>query len=175
MIRLILPLLLVAVGCSTSNVFTDRDPNVEFDGYETFAFLDPNPLLAAPQSTSPLLEGRLVEATRAGLTAKGLTEAEDADSADLIVSFTLGARDRVEATEYPSYYGADYYGWGGPYYGRVEVRSYTEGTLAIDMFDRQREAPVWHGRTTKYITRKMRENPGDAVSEAVDEVLKKFP
>ena len=34
---------------------------------------------------------------------------------------------------------------------------------------------MWHGRTTKYITRKMRENPGDAVTEAVGEVLAKFP
>jgi hypothetical protein len=170
-----LALLATFVGCSSTNVFTDRDPDVDFSEYRSFAFLAPKPLVALPPGSSPLLEGRLVEAARQDLLAKGLTESTDQAAADLIISFTLGSRERVEATQYPSYYGAGRYGWGDPYYGATEVRTYTEGVLSIDMFDPKRDAPVWHGRTTKYVTRKMRENPDEAISEAVSEVLAQFP
>jgi len=170
-----LTLLVTIVGCSSTNVFTDRDPDIEFSEYRTFAFLEPKSLVALPPGSSPLLEGRLVQAARHNLATRGLTESADQASADLIISFTLGSRERVEATQYPSYYGAGRYGWGDPYYGATEVRTYTEGVLSIDMFDPKRDAPVWHGRTTKYVTQKMRENPDEAINEAVSEILEQFP
>ena len=48
--------------------------------------LSARPLATSPTSAAPLREG---------------------ETPDLVVSFTLGARDRVQRTEYPSSTGAD--------------------------------------------------------------------
>ena len=74
-----------------------------------------------------------------------------------------------------------YYGYGYPYYGgygggsNVDVQQYTEGTLAIDIYDVAEHDPVWHGVATKRITDKMRRNPDESLTEIVTEILQRFP
>lgn len=167
-----LPLLACSV---TPEVFTDFDPGAAFAGYRTFAFLEPDPVVSAPPQLSPLIPQRLVDATRAQLVGKGLTESEDPESADLIVTFTLGARDRVQVTEYPGYYRRGPYTWGGSYYNDVDVRSYEEGTLSIDLYDVKKQAPVWHGKTSRAITEEMRENPDETINEVIAQIMAEYP
>ena len=167
--------LLTLLGCASSPVMTDFDPAADFASYRSFAFLEPQPVVAAPPDLSPLIPPRIVNATRSELVAKGYVETEDGAEADLIVSFTLGARDRVQVTEYPSYYQRGPNDWGAPYYDEVDVRSYTEGTLAIDLFDVKKQAPVWHGKTSRAITNKIRENPAETIREAVAEIMAEYP
>ena len=37
------------------------------------------------------------------------------------------------------------WGWGGGYYSTTTTRSYTYGTLVLDMFDAQTQRPIWRG------------------------------
>ncbi len=112
------------------------------------------------------------------LTGKGLRMLDDPESADFVVAFTVGARDEVQVTSYPTAYrswGRGGY-WGGGYYGNdIDVRQYTEGRLSIDIFDRAEHRPVWHGWATKRITRKAQEDPEPVLREVVAAIMAKFP
>lgn len=130
--------------------------------------------VATRTAVSPLLERRLKDAATNALTAQGYRLQYDPKRADFVVSFTLGAREAIRVDSYPAAYrGA--WGWGARYYQQVEVTNYTEGTLAIDLFDNKSREPVWHGRTTKTITSSDRKNPTSAITEIVSAILAEFP
>ena len=57
----------------------------------------------------------------------------------------------------------------------VSVRQYTEGILAIDIFDVDSRKPVWHGKATRELTRKRLEQPQELITEVVTDILQYFP
>jgi hypothetical protein len=176
-------------ACSSNPPIIDYDRSADFGSYKTYAFISDRPMIRDPESPtgSPLLEGRLMQATDETLQGKGFAKVDDPESADFTIGFTVGTRDKIKVNSYPEpyrpYYGG--WGWGSPYYGgvggvygggtNVDVQQYTEGTLAIDIYDVAGHKPVWHGVATKRITDEMRRNPGASISEAVNEILAGFP
>lgn len=163
-------------GCeSTPRVATDFDETIRFERYRTFTFVSENPLVTSVAGTNPLLPERLMRATRSSLEARGYRYVENAQDVDFAIGFTLGTRDRIQMTSYPSYYGSRSWAWGRGYYEEVNVSQYTEGTLAIDVFDVAERRPVWHGWATKRISRAVQENPGPTVNEVVGAILADFP
>ncbi|MEM1436837.1 MAG: DUF4136 domain-containing protein [Pseudomonadota bacterium] len=168
---------LVLGGCSSLAVDSDHDESANFSSYKTFAFISDSPLLMAKTvPISPLFEGRVMNATRAELTNKGYEFIEDREAADFVVSFTLGAREKIQINNYPaSYRGPGGWPWGAPYYTEVDVRDYLEGTLAIDIFDVQNKSPVWHGRAVKTISAKDRRDPTSTTNTVVAAILDQFP
>jgi hypothetical protein len=166
------------VGCATPvQVQSDFDVSADFSRYQTFNFISDNPLLVATvEPVSPLLQGRLVDATRRGLTSKGYRYVADREQADFVVSFTLGQRDKIRVDSYPSNYGAPgAWRWGASYHTEVNVRTYTQGTLAIDIFEVKRRSPVWHGWGVKTISSQDRQNPTPLINEVVTSILAEFP
>jgi uncharacterized protein YceK len=164
-------------GCSSVSVQSDFNSSVDFSKYRTFSYISSKPLLVTDVAgASPLLEGRLMNFTRAELAAKGYRYTDDRDAADFVISFTLGARDKIRVTSYPTTYrGAYYGGWAAPYHSEVDVRNYTEGTLAIDLFEVKSRSPVWHGWAVKSITAQDRANPEPILKEIVSSILEQFP
>ena len=135
---LLLPLVLAA-SCVAPPVFTDLDTSADFGAYQTYAFLKPSSVVASPKGANPMLAGHLEDAAAGDLAELGYRPSAEGQAPDLVVSFTLGARDRIMETEYPSFYGRGRYDWGGPYYQQTDIRHYTEGTLCIDFFDPARD------------------------------------
>lgn len=100
------------------------------------------------------------------------------------MSSTIGSREEIKVDSYPSMsagYGRAYqghWGWGGMYYGvgaETQVRQYTEGMLAVDVFDVKDRRPVWHGVATKRINDCERDNMDATIQAAVDAILAGFP
>lgn len=162
-------------SCASPQVYTDRDDAADFGAYATFGFLEPSSVAAAPEGTNPLLPGHLERAAARTLGALGYQPCPEGAQPDMVVSFTLGSRQRVETVESPGFYGRSRYDWGGPYYRETDVRRYTEGTLCVDVFDPARDAPVWHGMTTRTVTQRLRKDPAKAASEVVGAILETFP
>jgi hypothetical protein len=164
-------------ACSSMTVDSDFNRETNFADYKTFAFISDQPLLLAGNvPISPLFEGRAMNAAKEALTSNGFEFVTDRENADFVLSFTLGARDKIRVTNYPpSYRHPAHRGWGAPYYSDVDVRNYTEGTLAIDIFDVQSHSPVWHGWAVKTISDSDRRNPTPAINEVVSAILAKFP
>lgn len=175
-------LVALVSACSSNPPVIDYDQSIDFSGYSSYAFISDHPLMRAPDSPpgSPLMEGKLIKATDEFLQAKGFTKADHPEEADFAVGFTIGARDKIRVNSYPAPYRPNYggWGWGGPYYAgssNVDVQQYTEGTLAIDIYDVQEHKPAWHGVTTKRITDSMRRNLDESVHNLIVEVLGGFP
>ncbi|MCO4810790.1 MAG: DUF4136 domain-containing protein [Gammaproteobacteria bacterium] len=176
-------------GCATGFEATyDHDPANDFAAYKTFAWISEHPMKvgSVERIPSPLLESQIMVTIESALGAKGYKIVPDAESADFALSFTVGSRDEIKVDSYPSmsagYAGYGYPrgwgGWGGSYYGygtETTVRQYTEGMLAIDVFDVEGRRPVWHGVASKTISDSDRKDSGATIQAAVDAILVGFP
>ncbi len=168
-------------GCATVKSGSHYDESASFEGYRSFSWITDEPLIVGAGDSlavSPLTQKKIVDAIAGELTRKGFVYTADRDSADFVVSYTVGTRDRIEATSYPSaYHGA--WGWHlyGRYYYETEVvhRMYTEGTLGVDVFDGRTKQPVWHGWATKTISTSDWEDPSPSIDKAVTALFAQFP
>lgn len=168
---------LALCACSSLTVESDFNAVTDFSSYKSFAFISDTPLLTAQKARiSPLFEGRVMRAVEDALSAKGFEFVDDRMNADFAVSFSIGARDELRVTSYPSQYRSPAaWTWGAPYHTEVDVRNYTEGTLAIDIFDVESREPVWHGWAVKTISTADRRNPTPVINDAVEAILEDFP
>ena len=170
---------LVLAGCEMAlKPIINYDPSVDFARYQTFSWIDPNPLIsAATQATlSPLIQQQLMAQTQQELTRRGLRFVEDPSQADLVVAFTIGSREGVRVTRYPprSLHRRSAT-WGDYWTSTVFTAQYQEGQLAIDLLDVAQARPVWHGTVSRRITQAERLVPDSAVREAVAAILEHFP
>jgi hypothetical protein len=168
-------------GCATVKSGAHHDEFASFGNYQSFAWIADKPLILGDgdqPSISPLAEKKIVQAINDELTGKGFTYSENPDQADFVVAYTVGTREKIVATSYPTAYRGRW-GWHlyGRYYYQTEVvhRTYTEGTLGIDIFDGKTKKPVWHGWASKTVTSADRNDPSPAIEEAVAEIIKRFP
>ena len=99
----------------------------------------------------------------------------------MAVSFTVGSRDQIKVNQYPASYRTGYgsyyrgYGYGMSYGTETRVRQYTEGQLAIDIFDVRSRNPAFHGTASTRITSSDRENVEKFLNDIVVETLDGFP
>ena len=171
----------VLTGCATIKTGAHQDESASFRTYQTFAWIADNPLILGDgeaTAVSPLSQKKITGAIESELRAKGFRYSTDRDQADFVLSYTVGTREKLEARSYPSGYRGSW-GWHmyGLYYYTTEVdhRTYTEGTLGIDIFDGNSKQPVWHGWASKTILASDRENPSPAIREAVAGIFTHFP
>lgn len=183
---LVLCVLLLNACASSFTVFSDFDTEHSFSAYKTFSWAHNPPLVVAGNlPISEEIESRATQAIKEQLTAKGFEFLENADQAQFLVAYTLGARDNVEIYQASSsvYDNKDNWLWGQEYHSYYfdmvlaeEFRAgYTKGVIAVDIFDRQRQAPVWHGKASKSLDKAEIASNGGGVEQAVEAVLERFP
>ena len=170
---------LAALGCAGTPAYSDFDPNARFDTYRTYAWISEDGTLEAatgrqggPQD-DPLLRRRIRAAVEQQLGARGYRRADSQESADFVIAFSLGAREKIQVDSYPV--GGGWYGRYGGWYATtgVSARSYTEGTLSIDVFDGESHEAVWTGWASKTITDTT--DRARLVDEVVGAILSRFP
>jgi hypothetical protein len=180
----LLGLIGVLAACQTTiKAHHDFDPQAPFASYNTFAWVTEQPLIrpvagAVPgdaRRPDPLLDPIIRDAVERNLRARGYEQLRDASAADVVLSFSVGARDRIEVDSYPVSAGYRYRGWGGGVYA-TDVETYTEGVLAVDFFDRRTKRAIWHGWASKRLSSSPTpEKRRATVNEAADAILAKFP
>jgi hypothetical protein len=124
---------------------------VDLSAYRTFDFKGGQSVtkMGAVETDNPLVSERVKEAVTRQLEAKGLRPVGGAAVGDLHVTFMAGARERTQLESFgPSYYfGGGWFGWGpgwwGPGYEDWWARTYTEGTLIVDLIDSHSRKLVW--------------------------------
>ena len=135
---LLLPLALLVAACSNPiTVNTDFDPAADFASYKSYAWASPKD----PNSIQSLSDKRIKAAVETQLESHGFTKAASQADADVIMGYHTNLKDKIQV--YDSGYGYGYgYGWGGR---SVDVSSYTQGTLIVDMIDPVKKTIVWEG------------------------------
>ena len=170
------PVALLAAACAFSSasakVTTDANPSVSFSAYKTYY------LAVKPEAASPLMQQRIVDGINARLLAKGWTLAETGDVA-LAAHVSTGEQKSLETF----YTGTPLGGWGwrgwrgagmGMGTASTTVRTYTTGTLVVDMFDAKSQQAVWRGTATDTIP----SSPAKAtklLDKELDKMFARFP
>ncbi len=181
---MLLAVLILALGlsaCSTLRTGAHYDQTADLSGYRSYSWIAANPLILGDgerSQISPLTQSYIIRAVAVELENKGYVFANSPGEADFIVSYTVGTREKIDSHSYPVVYQGN---WGWHLYGRlyytseVHHRSYTEGTLSIDIFDGKSNQPIWHGWASKTITDADRKEPSPVIKEAVAQILESFP
>lgn len=170
---------LALAACATQpQVRVYSDDASELAGYQRYAYVENLGTDRAEYTT--LLTGYLQDAVDRELGARGYVRVDDPSRADFLVNFFVATRERTDVREGLSvdmYYGYRR-GWYGVWTGYPvarEVRSYTEGTLNIDLVDRARNQLVWEGVAVGRVTRAAMDDPRSAVAEAVAAIFERYP
>lgn len=161
-------LTLALVACTTLSVYTDYNPAAQFASYRTYSWR------TTPDQVSPLMAQRIVDAVNGQLRAKGWTEV--ATDGDVAIAANVATRQEYDLD---TFYGGPYWGgwgwgpgWRGWYggYNSARVRSYTVGTLAVDMFDAKTRQAIWRGTAENTI----KKDPVKATADIQTAVAKMF-
>jgi hypothetical protein len=150
--------LLFSLAAFAQKVQIESDPEADFTKYKTFTIAEGRLNSKSPELNGDLIRKKIQLDIRRNLEAKGLTYVDSGPS-DLNVRFTLGANRKIERDVYP----AGWRGWGT----RVVRVPYTEGTLVIDLFDRDKKSMVWRG-----ISREEKSDPSK-IEGKLDNMVKK--
>lgn len=182
--KILLAMLVLATSlsaCASIPTGAHYDHASDFSGYRSYSWIAANPLILGSgeqSSISPLTQSYITRTIGAELERKDYTFADSPAEADFIVCYTLGTRATIDAYSYPATHQGD---WGWHLYGRhyytsqVHHRSYTEGTLSIDIFDGKSRQPVWHGWAGKTISDANRQKPSPIIKKAVAQIFEQFP
>ena len=179
---IMLTLICIVSGCAStqkSRVNFDRNSEISTAHYQKFAWLKESKILVTPDDVNPVMKVRMDDAIEQAFIAKGYQLVDDAEQADFTISYTMGSRDKIKSDSLPVFYRFGF-GWGSRYYGGINlgnetrVQSYTEGKLAIDVYDVKSHQPVWHGWAVKRIKTVDQDNPGKAIKLEVEQVVAQF-
>ena len=154
-------------GCASSAAVVEKDGNYDFAAAQTYAWVTDEPVLITFGDDQPRVrtkenEMRIRAAIDRELESRGIAKVS-ADEATVLVAFSVGVdmRYRLEGGDRTSNF------TDGP--GSKQ----TKGTLNIYMLDRDTDAEVWHGSTSKWL--KKTDDPEAIINEAVGTIMAKFP
>ena len=178
---LLIPVLSVALfsSCSSVQVVSDYDNEVNFSEYNTYAFYKTG---IDKAQISDLDKKRILRAIETEMAARGFVKSENPD---VLVSIFTREREQVDVYNYPygwgwgwgGYWGGYWgpgWGWGG-YWG-PSVSSYTEGSLYIDLIDATSRQLVWQGKGVGTLSSSKKiEKKEQRIQEFVAEILQQYP
>lgn len=187
---LVISILFVACG---SRVRTERPVEKDLSQYQTFAYLpNANVDVEGRGYSDENVNRTIVDAINRNMKQAGYTL--DRGNPDLLVlvrvNTRLGQERRMEPVYsyypytgpigtinpiYDPFYFRGYRGWmdaGGIIGYTTDTSLYEEGTVIIDVVDRETRETVWRGTLSEDI---FGEGTTQAITEMVDEVFEEFP
>jgi len=178
LIRIVILLLIgyAVSGCSTSNIRSDYDPDVDFGAYKTYDFMDG----AGPdyEGYESLFTQYMMAAISVEMEKRGYVKSANPD---LLVNFNANIQQKTKVSQTsspsPAYYGyrRGYYDpWGG-YGTQTHVSQYDEGTFNIDLIDARKKQLVWEAIGVGRVTEKALKNLEQSVNEGVPEFFASYP
>ena len=165
----------VLAACASKPVIrTQTAPALDVRKYQSFGFVEHPDTDKSGYTT--LTTRYLKGAVTREMLARGYAQSEQPD---LLVNFSVGARDKVEGSSWPDVgvgwgHWSRGWGWGGTFGGR-DIRTVTEGSLTIDVVDQQRKELVWSGTAKGRVTSKAEDNPQSAIDKAVAAIFAQYP
>ena len=163
-------------GCSQYDINYDYDVESDFAAYRTYSWIpitinegSTNAATAAQSNT--LLDSRIRSAVNTNMTAKGFTKNDE--NPDILVVYHTGMQNKVDVTDYGYTYAGSYWGWAG---NDVDVYSYTEGTLLVDLVDAKTKKLAWRGSASGVVEpgnspEKITEN----INSVVEQIFANYP
>lgn len=177
--------LLFSTGCTSVKVFTDADETVALSQYKKYAWIpEDKDIISTSKYNTALILQHVQETADGELEKKGYSI--DDKNPDFLIHHHLVVEGKSTVINEPEYryrpsvivqgVRSRYYVYDRPYLVRNNRRrvSYKEGTLVIDIIDRQKNSLVWRGWIEETIDNNAANLP-KIVIENVQEILSKFP
>lgn len=182
--QFIIPVLavLLASGCAGQSANFDYDNSVEFGKYRRWAWL-PKPQeqpSGDPRIDNALTRKRIESAVSRSLAAKGYEKTAE-KTADFSVGYIVTIQQKLSSSGVSTSFGFGRYSHGsgvgvsigGP---STPTHEYEEGTLFIDIRDRNSGDLVWRGSSTSRLDKASTpEESEQKINMIVEEVLMNFP
>lgn len=173
--------LLVAGCASGPAIQTDYDHTVDFSKYRTYGFF--NPMGIENPNYSSIYGSIFRDAISKEMDGRGYRQSDDPD---LLINVSGRLEDKVKVTQTADpYMAGGYYGyrrgmygaWGGYGYGTTtHVSNYTEGTVNVDIVDRQAKRMVWEGVAVGRVNeKKTNEERRQAIYAGIKEMFAAYP
>lgn len=161
---------LLILGCASTKVSIQYDKTKDFSSYKTFSLVPPKRASQQPNAVrDPFLKKEILSEIRPVLEKKGYAEAPSENEADFLVVFYTMVQNQRDYV--PPVYRVGR--WGRTWVARPgQVIRYKEGTLAIDVVDRNKKELIWQGVCKDVLDRN---DPSSNLVAAVEKVLEKFP
>lgn len=176
----VLATIIFVLSCSSTSVRTDHDHEADFSTYASFAwFSDADGDQPSAATGNQIIDRRIRRSIAARILSKGLTQAPP-DTADLLLTYyvSLDRRLRMYSTGWG--YG---WGWGGPHWGYgyscwpgwgyTTVSTYHEGSIIVDIVDREKEQLVWRGVATRVLGKKS--SSVEKIDQTMGRLMAGFP
>ena len=167
-------------SCSSLQVMSDYDKNVDFTRYKTYSYY--GWMKNSDKILNQLDKQRFEKAFANEFEKRGLTYVEK--NGDIIVSLFIVTEEKQTVTANTTggpYYGGYYYrygpgwGWGaGMSTTTVSTNDYTVGTLICDVFDAKEKKLIWEGIAKGIVN----ENPGNrhvTIPKVVAKLMTEYP
>lgn len=173
-------ILIGACAAPGPEVRSDYDRSADFSQFRSYAIM-PGAGRNPNGQYDTLIGERVTRAIHAEMAARGYQRSAEPD---LLVNFSVTVQNvtkvsQVPRTErYPTAYryrGGSYATWSTYTTYDTWVREFEEGTLLIDIVDRQRQQLVWEAAGRGRVTKKKLENIDATVTTAVAELFKRYP
>ncbi|MBW2460757.1 MAG: DUF4136 domain-containing protein [Deltaproteobacteria bacterium] len=179
-----------ACGGSNASVITDHDPDASFDHYRTFDLLGEGSGLEEDRIDVEQIEGWIEANLEATLVEKGYERVTDG-TADFMVGYHIGLNGALSVRtmntgyRYQSGWGWNNWGMGsGPSLGIRDAPGgqqsyreyYDEGTVVIDVMDRESRTLVWRAAVRGEVD--MNRAPNErrhGIERVVHQLLRNFP
>lgn len=170
----------VAFGCASApTARVDFDAAHDFSAYQSFSWHSKNPMRVGKTTSQPRssLQPSIMAAIQSNLESSGYRYVADASAADFVISFVVGSREKTTPGTYPSTScgSGGVGGWATAYCGGLDGSSYSQGVLAIDIFDASERQLVWHGVAARAISAEDREDMSKLIDSIVAEILRDYP
>jgi len=152
---------------------TNSDPGFALSNYKTFDFY----LVEADTAVLPQYAHRIVwikEEISGYFTGRGLSQS--AKNPDMLINIGIVVEEKIQTRETsireaPVFIGQRNYSWQSK---EVEVGRYNEGTVTVDLVDRQKNALMWTG-VAQSIIEKKDANSKKNIAEGVPKLFAELP
>jgi len=163
---------IIFTACSSLDITSDYDPSQDFSKYKTYRWAKSKERHEGDLLAKNFrLWRRVQSAVDKSLKEKGF-EKLDRGNPDFLVFIHAGVQQRMDV--YQSGYG--YHGWWGPYGGHTSVSHYKQGTLVIDVVDREEKELSWRGMASDVVQNYSDpEELQDEINYVVSAMLDDFP
>lgn len=161
-------LLATALPAAAQQVSYDYDKAFDFGAAKSYRWETGTPV------ADPFGHQRIVDAIAAELTAKGLREAGERETADLAVAYHASFDEDLRVTGFSSDFGG--YRWGAARSGTARVDEILVGTIVVDIGSVAESKLVWRGIVVKEVdVQASPEKREKGIKKAASKVFKNFP
>jgi hypothetical protein len=165
--------LLLTACASGPKIIANQDPAADFSRYRTYDF-DPD-FGTDKDEYASLMSQFFKSSLSREMEALGYTKSANPD---LLINVYVHSKEKIKTTQTPTAGG--YYGYRGGRYGswggyQTTVTQHTEGTINVDLIDKERSQLVWEAELSGRVTDEVRKNLETTINQAVAEIFLKYP